>query len=358
VIGVVGGYGDVGAPACRRLAAAGFRVRIGGRNGAAARELADALGADHRRVDWTDPSTVEDFAAGCEVLLNCSGPSYLIGDRLARAAIRVGADYVDAAGDDSLHGVLDHTQLAASGRTAVLSAGLRPGLTGIVPHALTVGFETAELTVSFGLRDRFTATAAADYLHVLREGATRPLAAWRDGPCDGVLTRYTAADLPFFPGEATVTPLLSPEDERVARTLGLRRGEWYSVVGGAHVREAFDRVHALGTEAAVEMLCRASRLDLSGRAPAVTIVVRTQGSLAGVPACETTVVSGAGNAEVTGAVAAYTVLAVVRAEVPPGLHYAADALDPVRALEWLQADGVIRAQHLDALSDEIEDGAL
>ncbi|WP_033290185.1 saccharopine dehydrogenase NADP-binding domain-containing protein [Amycolatopsis jejuensis] len=352
MIGVVGGYGDVGTPACRRLVAAGLPVRVGGRDPVAAEALAATLGADYRRVDFRDESTVDHFASGCRVVLNCAGPAHAVGDRIARAAARAGADYVDVAGDDPLYRRLD----AAPGQRVVLSAGLRPGLTGLFPRVLAEsGVDVRTLTVSFGLRDRFTPTAAADYLQAT---GIRPLAAWRGGPREGALTRTTATDLPFFPGEVTVTPLLSTEDERLARALGLVRGEWYSVAGGDHVRAAFDRVHAVGSSEAVDLLCRASRLDLAGRKPLVTVVAQVEGHCGRVPVRDTSVLTGPGNAEVTGAVAACAVLAVVQGRIPAGVHYAAEILEPGWALEWLVSVGAVRVRRVGPVTEMVEEGAL
>lgn len=358
VIGVVGGYGDVGSHASRRLAAS-FDVRVGGRDPHAARMFAESIGARHQRVDFTDQSSLATFAEGCRVLLNCAGPSNLVRDSLARAARRAGADYVDAAGDDLLYELLnpaDYTQ----GR-AVLSAGLRPGLTGLLPRAIATepGLRMDELTVSFGLRDRFTPTSAADFLQAAADKLTRPLAAWRDGPREGALTRRTETDLPFFPGEVTLTPMLSTEDERLAKALGLARGEWYSVLGGEQVRAAFDLVHTLDRDRAVALLCRASQLDLTGRPPYVTIVAHAGGEQDGARVHRTAVLNGAGNAVVSGAVAALTVSAVVRGDVPAGRHYAADVVDPVWALRELEVDGAVRVEYLSTGAAElVEEGVL
>ncbi|MCA1190686.1 NAD-dependent epimerase/dehydratase family protein, partial [Saccharopolyspora sp. 6V] len=162
VVGVVGGRGDVGSHAVRALRGRGCAVRIGGRSAPS--------GPEERVVDFRSKSTVDEFCAGLDVLLNCAGPSREIGDALAVAAHRAGADYVDVAGDEALHALLD----PAGPRVAVLSAGLRPGLTGLFPRAVAAELDRVDaLEVHFGLLDRFTEVAAADYLHGVG-GRARP----------------------------------------------------------------------------------------------------------------------------------------------------------------------------------------
>ncbi|GAA2068984.1 saccharopine dehydrogenase NADP-binding domain-containing protein [Streptomyces albiaxialis] len=376
--GIVGAYGDVGSHAARALHRAGARLRVGGRDARTAERFARSLGpgVEHRAVDFRDPAGADAFAAGLRTLVNCAGPSYAIGTRLAEAALRAEADYVDAAGDDALYARLDPRTYARAGRTAVLSAGLRPGLTGLFPRAVVREAEPAlgevrGLTVHTGVVDRFTEAAALDYLQGMADGLTRPLAAWREGgPRAGALTRRTGAELPFFdggPGGVTVLPGLSTEDERLARALGLRHGDWYAVLCGDHVRAAFDRARSLERGEAVTALRRAALLDLADRAPSVTLVVTAEGEPddggggGGGPGTLTAVLRGTGNAPLSGAVAAGTALAVGRGAVGPGRHYAADVLDAPRVLEALTGpDGPARLTWLGpgAAPFAAEEGAL
>ncbi|MGI5195767.1 saccharopine dehydrogenase NADP-binding domain-containing protein [Streptomyces sp. CA-288835] len=366
-IGIIGGYGEVGASAARLLYGFGLGpLRIGGRDAEAARRLAtvelsgaDGRGrpaAEHGPVDFTDDASLAAFAEGCRVLVNCAGPSYRIGDRVARAALRAGADYVDAAGDEPLHAQLDDAEWAAAGRSAVLSAGLQPGLTGLLPRwAAARDFdEVHRLSAYLCVRDHFTATAAEDYLQAAAEGRTEMLAAWRDGSRRSAASvRAAGAELPFLPEPLTLLPHLAPEAERLARSLGLRHGDWYTALTGEHTGRAFDRIHTLPRAEAVTALRTASRLDLAGRAPFVGLVVSLDGERQGLPRSRTTVLRARSNSGLSGAVTALTVMAALRGEVRPGRHYAAEALDPEATLGRLRSAGA--AAGLEGLT--VVDGA-
>ncbi|TXC99823.1 hypothetical protein [Streptomyces sp. ISID311] len=347
MIGVVGGYGDVGAHTVLALRRAGQPVRVGGRSATAAaeflaRHLPDDAAVEHRVVDVRDGDSVGAFAEGLSVLVNCAGPSHLTGSVAADATFRAGVAYVDAAGDDALYALLDGGRYRRSGRTAVLSAGLRPGLTGLFPRALARWARAAgmarpdKVTVRTRVRDLFTTTSALEYLHGASLPGPGPLAAWRDGaPRPRALTRRTVIDPPFFPGTSIELPQLSAEETRTARALGVREGDWLTLIQGVHVLGAFDRVHVLPPDEAARRLCRAARLDLAGRPPVVTMAVVLTGDSATGPVTRTAVLHGTGNAPLSGTVAAHTATSVLRGQVPPGRHFAADVLDAEEAVAAL-----------------------
>lgn len=347
MIGILGGYGEVGQAAVRHLLALGLSpLRIGGRDLAAARRFAagfPGLDIECRAVDVFDEFSLGAFVEGCRLVLNCAGPSHGIGRRAVDAALGVGADYVDAAGDDPLEARLDGAAVAQAGLVVLLSAGLQPGLTGLLPRWLALrDFDSVDsLTSYFGVMDVFTSTAADDYLAGAAMGASRSLAAWRGGRRPNALVRRRELVLPFFRDPVTALPQLSTESERLAAAIRLPRGDWYSVVSGRHIATGFDRVLTLDRDAAIAELVKASRLDLAGREPQVVHVVEMTGQRQGRSRCRTTVLRGRGNGDLTGAFTAAAVSAVLEREVQPGCHFAALAMAPTRAIERLGRTGAL-----------------
>jgi len=345
IVGLVGGYGDVGTAAARQMAGLGLaQLRIGGRDAEAARRLAANLGgSEAAEVDAGDDAALDRFVQDCRVVLNCAGPAQAIGDRVARAAVRAGADYVDVGGDETLEAALDPDEYRRQGRVAVISAGLHPGLTGLLPRwAAGRGWSRVDgLTSYFGLRDTFTPVAALDYLQAAADGTGRSGTVWHDGRHPAPPARDDETAVPLFPAPATRLAYLTPEAERLARALRLEHGAWYNVLCGPHVTSAFARAPGLGPEAGARLLCQASRLDLSGHARFVLHLLQLDGWHGGRAATRTTVLRGTGNAAMTGAMAALTVAAVLRGEVLPGRHAAAEILDPDRTIPRLTACGAV-----------------
>jgi hypothetical protein len=338
-VAVVGGYGGVGEAAVRQLDRWGIGpLRLGGRDRERAAGLARSLvvPADGRGIDAADPSALDRFCGGAAIVLNCAGPAFTIGDQVAAAAGRAGAGYVDAAGGDAFCSALARARWPRPARwAAVISAGLMPGLTGLLPRwaAATVPGPVTHLVGYVGGRDRFTRAAAADYVatgHMFG----RPRAAWRHGVrVPDALAPMTGATLPFFPEPVTAQPYLSAETERVARDLGLTEADWYSVFAGQHVLAALRQLDA-DPERSADRLRRAAELDLFGRSAYHMLVLELGGAVT-----RTVALRGTGASALTGSVAALAVRAIRAGMVPAGVHHASDVLEPLTSLALL-TDGL------------------
>jgi uncharacterized protein YbjT (DUF2867 family) len=332
-IGVVGASGAVGAAAARSLADHGHPVHLVGRRADRLDELADRLGGASTAVaDLSDPDGLDRACSGCAVVVNCAGPSRDVGNRVAAAAARVGADYVDAAGDETLTRLVTDAGLPPPGRVAVLAAGFVPGLSGLLPRYLAgMGFQrAASLTGYAGGLDRFTPAAAADYLASLADGYGVAGTAWRDGrPAAGAVAPRLGEPAPFFPGPVNAYPYLSGELAGVARRLGLRDLTWFNVFDGEHAVALLGRVRpgAAGPDDA-ERLCRAAAVDLAGRRPYQLFALQLDGVIDGAPATRSLLLRATDAYRVSGAVAAVAAQAIVDGAVPSGLHQCAEVLDP------------------------------
>jgi hypothetical protein len=349
-VGVVGASGGVGRAAVRRLAAAGVGpLRLGGRRlDPLCRLVVEELGGEGEAVpvDAARAESLDRFCAGCCIVVDCSGPSREVGDAVVRAAWRAGADAVTAGDPDVAE--------RAPGRTAVVSAGLMPGLSGLLPRCLAACFDRpVRLTGYAGGLGRLTPAAAADYL---AGDAGEPLAAWRQGRrVSRALVPLRDVELPPFPGRVTAQPYLGAELECVARSLGLAEADWYNVLDGLHLPAALAR----GQDAAD--VARASELDLFGRTPYQLLVLELAGEVRGGPACRTLVLRAGDGIELTGAVTALAALAVLAGEVPFGVHPAWTTLTPEAWLGRLR--GLPEVEALDVMDGSaagvaVEEGEL
>ncbi|MFV2101587.1 saccharopine dehydrogenase [Micromonospora sp. LOL_024] len=338
VVAVLGASGAVGRVAVDLLRSWGVGPL---RAGARRRPRID--GVEAVAVDAHDPVDLARFCAGARVVLNCAGPAVDLADRVARACDAADADYVDAAGDDALYASVV-AAIGGGSRVAVVSAGMMPGLSGLLPRLLAAYLPDGErLTGYVGGRDRFTLTAAVDYV-AADDSFGWPAAAWRDGRVvQGALSPVDEVAVPSFPELVTAQPYLGTETARVAAALGLRRVDWYSVFAGERVLTALRAAPRPGDadlRLAGERLRRAAELDLFGQRPYQNLVV----VLAGPRGERTAVVHGTGASDLTGTVAALTVRAVLAGAVPPGVWHAAEVLDPVATFtELAAAPGVLYA---------------
>jgi hypothetical protein len=349
-VAVLGAYGGVGRAATRRLHELGIGpLRLGGRDLGAAESLLQELGGDGDAVtvDVHDQRQLADFCSGAGLVLNCAGPSSQFDDRVAVATLAAGADYVDAGGDERLHALLDRRLPA--GATALLSAGVMPGLSALLVRALADRVDRpTELVAHAGGLGRFTFAAAADYLAGLDTAGTA-LAAWHDGiAVPGALAVRHETSVDGFPGRVHAHLFLPHELERVAATLGLRAAEWWTVFDG-------DRVQgALARRAGVAELIAAADLDAFGRTPYQRFVLR----LRGASGAATLTFRAREPIELTGDMAAITAVAVLGGEAPGGLGYAGEVLPPEATLRALRSCDSVESMAVSTALSEAEDDQL
>lgn len=372
-VGLLGGSGAVGRGVLRALAGT-VRLRVGGRGRKRAEralaEEADGHGEIHV-VDPQDGDALARFCDGCDVVVNCAGPSCRLLDAVALAALAAGAHYVDPGGDDPLHRRIVHHDWR--GRSAVVSAGMLPGLSGLLPLDLVGEFDSIDRVTGYaGGIERFSPAGAEDFLASLsngfgwggmcvRAGDLRPSAAPHPDP----------VRLPLSRTPAEARPYVSSEFLRLCRRLAVD-GDWYNVFPGRHTVDFLRRFQAgqagggppetvdAGVDAAaVAGLIGASALDVAGRSPEQLLVIEATGLRSGRPAVRSIAVRAGSGAALTGGVAACAVLAVLEGAIPDGVHHAADIL-PVRTVlsrigMWWPDCRILRS---DAAVVAVDEGAL
>ncbi|MFF2523476.1 saccharopine dehydrogenase NADP-binding domain-containing protein [Streptomyces liangshanensis] len=378
LIGVLGASGAVGRAAVRELRALGHTgLRLGGRTEAALHEIADEdpAGAETVRADATAPDGLRAFTEGCDIVLNCAGPTYLLRATVASAALAAGAHCVDVAGDDpAAEDLLKHGDPARDGRTVVLSAGALPGLSSLLPRWLAgQGLDHASaLTAYCGGLETCSPTVARDLVLSLTSGGAdgaaygEALAAVRGGRrAPRALRTAEDAEHHAFPGRVALQPYLSGESERLATTLGLDRLDWYNVHPGPAVRALLPLLPgslAAGDDPAerAARLIRAAGLDLAGRRPYYVMDFSVTGTASGRPATAGLTLRAASSYRLTATVGALAVDAVLRAGVPQGVHFACDVLDPGAVVRHLRSHGAadLRLTGTASGAERVEEGAL
>ncbi|MEU3271212.1 saccharopine dehydrogenase NADP-binding domain-containing protein [Saccharomonospora sp. NPDC006951] len=330
LIAVLGGYGAVGGVAVARLASHGhLRVRAGGRSPSRA---VPPAGVELSTVDIDDPDSLARFCSGADVVLNCAGPSYRVLDTVARAASAEAAAYVDVAGD-----VPAHRALGDTAGTAVFSAGVMPGLTGLLPRLVTT--TGADVRVHAGGAVRMPPASAADILLARGPDFGEPGALWREG----AIVRHALAPerrvtVPGFPCLVDAMPFLPAEGVRLAGELTPARLRFHSVYVSEAIPTALamawaDEPEYLSEHA--ESLVAAAQSDLRDHDPFYVLTARSGDKAVTLRAPDPYRLSGV--------VAALTVLAVLDGAVPPGNHFADQVLDAHAVADVLHHDPLVES---------------
>ncbi|MGQ4512790.1 saccharopine dehydrogenase NADP-binding domain-containing protein [Streptomyces sp. DW26H14] len=380
VIGVLGASGAVGRAAVRELRALGHTgLRLGGRTASALCAVAEEDPAGHDETVWADataPDGLRAFTEGCDIVLNCVGPTYRLRATVALAALDAGAHCVDVAGDDpAAEDLREGGDPVRDARTVVLSAGALPGLSSLLPRRLATwgGLDGATaLTAHCGGLETCSPTVAHDLMLSLSSGGAdgtaygEALAAVRGGRRVSRALRTDEDTVhAAFPGRVAVQPYLSGESERLATALGLDRLDWYNVHPGPAVRALLNLLPgrlAAGEDPdrLAERLILAADLDLAGRRPYYVMDFALSGTASGAPATAELTLRAASSYRLTAAVGALAVDAVLRGGVPAGVHFACDVLDPDVVVRHLRSHGVadLRLTGTAAETEQVEEGVL
>lgn len=372
-VAILGATGVVGRAVVRMLTGLGIgRLRVGARDTSGTAFAGLPAAAERCRVDASDPDSLAEFCAGTRLVLNCAGPSYLLADRVARAALAAGSDYVDVSGDGPAYRLLTGSPLLTGERTAVLSAGMLPGLANIVPKVLAEDLTGARLVVYAGGIEPFAPASAGDLALSLdsSDGAAgdghwygETLAAWTDGRrARNALPVREGIEVAGFPGRVTTMPFLTADAERLARSTGLADLHWYNVFVGNALRLTLTRLRGRvrsdpATLAAVaDEIGAAAELDLAGLDPFYLMAFTLQRP----DRTDTAVLRTPSSFELTAATAVYAAGAVLAGQVPAGLHYADEILDPRGLLDAVAGLGVLPVfqTHRHAHDEPMEIGSL
>jgi len=351
-VGVLGCTGAVGQTVLRALSGA-IRVKAGGRDLGRVKQVIreKAIGKVVAcAVDLDNTSSLSAFCEGCNVVINCTGPSYRILNRVAVVANELGVDYVDPGGDDLLHRLLTQSQPAQdeNGRTAsILSAGMLPGLSGLLCRDVARHFDTVDhLSGYSGGVEAFSYAGADEFIASLGNGYGRSGACIRNGrlqsDTEGFDGRQTM--VPLIGVVAEAFPFISTEFQRACQALSVLNGSWFNLFVGRHVIDFLFRVRGESREhnatvidpALISGLVSASALDAAGRAQWQMIAVEAQGKRNGVSKTRTVLLHAQSGAALTGIVCAGAALELVQGRVAKGVHFAADVLSQTRQFDYIK----------------------
>lgn len=343
VIGIVGASGSVGSAALECLQGDSNLVLR------AAYCTRPPQQPDKRRTTWScvniyDESALARFCSECTVVLNTAGPSTLMADRIARAADLAGAHYVDAFGGCLLAKRLQQSPLS-TGRCVIHSAGIYPGLSELLPRWLAdTHFDSVDLLHGWsGGREACSAASAADVLLSTHQGFGRAGAIWKGGRrITNAMVAQDFIDLPGFPGRVRVQPFLSEELEGIACYLNLHDAQWGNVMASARALEVIAHwsgrlslhpdtagtgTHQNLLEQAVADLVDTARHDLLGHTAYYRLVIEMEGALASRPRRLRAVLKAKNSYQVSGAVAANAVSALIHNPPQPGVYRADSVLN-------------------------------
>ncbi|MGL4686721.1 MAG: saccharopine dehydrogenase NADP-binding domain-containing protein [Commensalibacter sp.] len=345
-IGIVGATGFIGRELVRNLINIGH-LHLAVRD----KQKAERLFQDIRNlvhiheIDFTKNEEIIRFCENCPIIINCIGPSYRILDKIASAALAVGAHYIDPSGDEVLYNLLRQHKNKQS--SAILAAGMLPGLSGLLPRNLAEDFDEIDHIVGYaGGIDYFSPAGAEEFIASLTNGFGRGGACLRDGTIQpSPYSPFISRELYGVPS-FDAYPFISSEFIHICKNLNIQNGDWFNIFFDKHVLDYISTI-VMGKGHSTEFvdkdfidgLIKASALDAVGRTPFQLLAVEMKGKKQQLPFARTGIIHAGSGAKLSAAVSASAALAICRGDIPVGIYYAANMLSPDTTIndirQWL-----------------------
>jgi len=340
-------------------------ILIGGRDLARGKAVAAELGSrvSAANLDVLDAHSLDNFCSRCSIIVNCAGPVMVLQDSVAQAACRNRCHYIDAADLTFVkERMLPHSrEMEDLGLSFVISAGWMPGLSELVPvYAETQArtrMDTIEsLSVYFGDSGEWSANALRDaawFLHHtgLRRAGYFHKGEWTHAKSSEALCRI---DLGQPVGSRRFALYSTPELAEIGRRLKDCDVFIYPYLSGFRTAMATTLMALFPLPEGLSVrlfrnVFRRNRLPVDGFA-AARVLGRSQG-------CRQTLTVQVTYRERRDYWIHGLVLATVARKVSEGkgvlagVHFLADAVDPVAFLGELRSAGVELIEELKPLGE-------
>jgi saccharopine dehydrogenase (NAD+, L-lysine forming) len=353
--GMVGGYGATGRVVATELwKSCKGEILVGGRDLAKGKTLAAEFEnrAFAAYLDVLDARSLDDFCSRCSIVVNCAGPVLVLQDRVAQAAFRNQCHYIDAAGMSLVkERMLPHRQeIEELGLSFVVSAGWNPGMSELLPvyadARSRATMDTIEsLTVYFGDSGKWSTNALRDGVWYIRQSGLRSPGYFRKGEWTRakMSEAFRRVDLGDPVGAGRFALFFTPELGEVGRRLNDYDVFIYAYLSGFQTALATTLLalvplsEGLGVRL-LRNVFRRNRLPVDGFVTA-QILGRSRGRRQAL----TVQVSYKERRDywINGLVLATVARIVAESKgVQAGVHFLADAVDPIAFMAELRRGGV------------------
>jgi hypothetical protein len=312
-------------------------------------------------LDVLDAPSLDRFCGACSVVVHCGGPVMRLKDRVAQAALRSRCHYVDLAGLALVkERLLPHArEITDLGLSFVVSAGWLPGLTELLPvyaHARARATMDAveSLAVYFGDSGEWSTAAYQDMAWFLRHTGLRRPGYFHKGERVSVPMRQGSlrVDLGGRVGLRQFALQSLPEQDEIGRRLNEGDVFLYSYLPDfrAALAAALAALLPLPNGLSVRLLrsaCRGTSLPVGGFVVA-KVLGRSQGHRLALTA--EIVYEKQREYWINGlTVATVARLLAEGKAVRPGVHFLADAVDPVACMVELRKGGAEQGERVEPL---------
>lgn len=319
------------------------------------------------QIDIGEKKSIEKFCTGCDLIINCAGPSFLIKDAIVQCAADKKIPYIDAFGANLLEERIKRTEIDKK-TVSVISAGVFPGLSGILLKWLSEKYDELQIVAGYaGGQEHCSWSATMDLLLSTKYDFGISNAEY----CEGKVIRNSngnniSTELPGISQKVYLQKFLSSETIRIAKQIKAQSVTWYTVLSNkdifAKLAEAYsgiiheqdmDKISNIASE-----LSGISSMFADGGKRWYSIIIETSGIIAGEFLKKRLVVQSRNSSMISGMVIGKSAEKILKNNYKPGIYWADEILEGDEILEELHKHGIIENYQLvdiPFMTQEIED---
>lgn len=270
MIGVIGGYGNIGKEIISLLMDRGHgNVTIGSRKQQLDHQAVSQLPWAY--VDLSDRSSICDFMQKHTIIINAAGPSTVYSLIVAECAAETGAHLIDC----GYHRDISTLSITHQSQCILYNIGAIPGLSELLPLIFRKDFKTIDNFVHlYSITGKFSKTAAVDFIEGLfsDKGSNHQMMPENTITLNDILS--------FYPKAERIIRYNNFDTDQVQQMMNCSEAEWYNIICGKNTNDFFrelPRKYFTNKERLVTELCLAAEQDSLAIPGNITFVVEIHG---------------------------------------------------------------------------------
>lgn len=257
MIGIIGGYGDIGHHVVEALLSQGNETLLIG-----ARKQKDMFynykSVKYQYVDLGDESSLEDFAKKCTVIINCSGLNESMTEKLLCKVQKYQCNYIEPQFNKSIKKQNGNTNIIVQG------VGSMPGLSGVLPVFLSEKFQGVKGVKLYYIgQGKFTPKSSKDFLDGMFDKDNLSMVRYEQGKVYPNFIKENEI-LPAFNKRYMLLPYFDREAKEICKFLSLDYAEFYIALENNltyRVLRTAREKYKKNPRQTIEDLCNASQID-------------------------------------------------------------------------------------------------
>ncbi|MCT4687855.1 saccharopine dehydrogenase NADP-binding domain-containing protein [Vallitalea sp.] len=236
IVGILGATGSVGKKAVKTLIEyTDYELLLGSRDKDKLEKMFDISDSikEYVQVDINNKVQLEDFCSRCNIVMNCSGPSEIILDKVGLACIEQGVHYVDVSGGEKLYDLLKNKESIIKSKRLlfIIACGVYPGLTEIYPmYIIKKYFDLVNsLKLYFTTQGKLSFSSAYDYICGIRNKVGKGMKYINRGCItslhNNIIQKY---NLPEPAGSRYCYPIINVEFEKMCQNNNIDEAYFYN----------------------------------------------------------------------------------------------------------------------------------